>query len=76
MALEMRQPFSDTVSAIGFDPETSELVVEWKDVKPGKPGRSIYVGVTPEVAQQVMNAPSVGSAIHNLVKSTSAHRYG
>lgn len=76
MALEMKQPFSDTVASIGFDAETSELVVDWKDVKEGKPGRSVYVGVTPEIARQVMNAPSVGSAIHNFIKPQHQHRYG
>ena len=76
MALEMRQPFSDTVAEIGYNADTSELVVKWKDVREGKPDTSVYAGVTPEIAKQVMNAPSVGSAIHQFIKPKHAHRYG
>ncbi len=76
MPVEMKPVFSDSVAAIGYDPETGALSVRWKDVRPGKPTTSVYAGVTAEVAEQVMNAPSVGSAIHNFIKPNHQHRYG
>lgn len=70
MPLEMKSVFSSDVSEIGYDDAKSELVVAWLK------GRvSAYSGVPPEVANEVMNAASVGSALYTTIKPTYAHRY-
>lgn len=71
MALVMRHPFSNSVAEIGHDPDTGELVVVWK--KSGK--TSVYAGVSAEKAKSVMNAPSVGEAVHAQIKPHHEHRY-
>jgi hypothetical protein len=71
MTLEMQSVFSSNVDEIGYDPETSDLVVVWRSGK-----RSIYSGVPQDVANDVMNAASVGQALNMSVKPLYAHRYG
>lgn len=70
MTATMRNVFSSRVNMVGHDPETNQLVVQWKRGK-----TSIYDGVPADLAFQVMNAPSVGQAIHNQIKPKYAHRY-
>lgn len=69
--MEMRSVYSDAVDEIGYDDETKELHVVWK--RNGR--RSVYSGVPPEVAEETMNAPSVGQALRNSVQNTYAHGY-
>ncbi|MDE2097116.1 MAG: KTSC domain-containing protein [Patescibacteria group bacterium] len=72
MPTDMRHVFSSTIERIGYDPDTSELIVQWKDKK----GRvSAYEGVAPDKAFQIMNAPSVGEALHRSIKPNHKHRY-
>lgn len=66
----MRHVFSSTVSRIGHDQATQELHVEWTRGK-----TSIYKGVPAEKAQQVMNAASVGQALHTMIKGQHEHVY-
>ena len=62
--------FSSTVQHISHDPSTGDMSVAWKDGK-----TSVYKGVPADLAQQVANAPSVGKALHALVKPHFTHEY-
>ena len=70
MTAQMRNVFSQTVNAIGHDPADNSLYVTWKNGK-----TSVYEGVPADLADQVMNAPSVGSAVLSMVKPSYAHKY-
>ena len=61
--------FSSCVSTIAYDEEMGELIVEYNN------GRTYhYEGVTPDVARNVINAPSVGEALARSVKGKFGHR--
>jgi len=71
MAAEMRSVFSSNVSEIGYDADTAELFVTWRSGK-----TSAYSGVPDDVARQVVNAASVGSAVNDMIKAAGyPHRY-
>lgn len=63
--------YSSNVESVGYDSEAKELIVTWKKGK-----RSIYAGVPEELAEQLSNAPSVGSMINAEIKPYYSHRYG
>lgn len=68
----VRDVYSSMVSQVGYNDETKELFITWaKSTK-----RSIYEGVPAELAEQLANAPSVGSMLIAEVKPYYAHRYG
>jgi hypothetical protein len=67
----MRQVTSSTVKAVGHDPETNELHVEWL----GHNRTSVYSGVDAEKAKTVMNSWSIGKALNDLVKPHHGHVY-
>jgi hypothetical protein len=70
MTLQMQTtPLSTNVAQIGYDPETSELVVVFQ-----KGGRYVYAGVPAALAESVMSAPSVGSALNSDIKGFYPHR--
>jgi hypothetical protein len=62
--------YSSNVSEVGYDPETGELIITWTKGK-----RSIYSGVPEELAEQLANAPSVGSMLNAEIKPYYSHRY-
>ena len=66
-----KKVYSSNVSVIGYDAEKKELFVTWTRGK-----RSVYSGVPPELAEDVANAPSVGSILNAEVKPYYGHRYG
>lgn len=66
----MIQVYSSNVRAVGHDPETNEMHVEWKSGK-----TSIYEGVSAEKAEDIRTSWSVGQAINTLVKDQHPHRY-
>lgn len=70
MGIEWRSVFSSHVDQVGYDADTGDYVVRWKKGKV-----SVYGGVPPELAKQVSNAPSVGSAIHEFIKPNFQHSY-
>lgn len=63
--------YSSNVQSIGYDQENKELIVTWNKGK-----RSIYSGVPEELAQQLANAPSVGSMMKMEIIPYYSHRYG
>ena len=66
-----RDVFSSNVSTVGYDPETKDLTITWTKGK-----RSIYSNVPEELAEQLANAPSVGSMLNSEIKPYYSHRYG
>jgi KTSC domain len=68
--VEMREVFSSNVDRIGYDQATGTLQVEFKSGK-----TAVYRGVPAGVANQVVGAPSVGSALHELVRGKFPHAY-
>lgn len=62
--------FSSMVQSVGYDSDARTLLVTWKS------GRvSAYEGVSEETAQQLANAPSVGTMINSEIKHVYPHRY-
>lgn len=66
----MREVYSTRVSEIGY--ENGELHVTW--TKSGK--TSVYSGVPEKLAEDVMNAPSIGTALKSEIEGRYPHRYG
>lgn len=66
-----RDVYSSNVQQVGYDSETKELSIVWSKGK-----RSIYSGVPEELAEQLANAPSVGSMLNEEIKPFFSHRYG
>lgn len=66
----MKPVFSSHVQSVGYDEATGDLLVNWNT------GRiSAYEGVPPELAESVSRAPSVGEALHAMIKPKFKHRY-
>jgi hypothetical protein len=65
----MREVYSNTVA--GIDWQDGNLIVKW-----AKGNRaSVYEGVPEQLAEEVMNAPSVGAALRMSIQSAYKHRY-
>ena len=67
---DMRPVQSRNAAAVGYDAESQEFYVEWHAGK-----TSVYSSVPANVAADVQNAPSVGQAVHQILKPTYQHRY-
>ncbi len=67
--MEMREVYSNRVASIGY--EDGKLIVKW--AKGGK--TSVYDGVPKELADQVMNAPSIGQALRMSIEGVYSHSY-
>ena len=65
-----RPVFSTMVQEIGYDDESQEMIVTWKNGR-----KSAYSGVPEDVAVELSNALSVGSMINNEIKNQYPHRY-
>ena len=70
MAGWSKSVYSSNVSEVGYDPETKELLITWTKGK-----RSVYSNVPEELANQLVNAPSVGTMLNTEVKPYFVHRY-
>lgn len=68
--MEMKSVFSSHVSKVGYDAGSKELEIEFKNGK-----TAVYQDVPSDVANLVVNAPSVGSAIHTFLKGRFAFGY-
>lgn len=66
----MREVYSSTVDRVGYDAESGELLVQWRDGK-----TSAYEGVPQHVADEAQNSWSVGKFLHQTVKPAFRHRY-
>ena len=66
----MKRVFSSNVEQVGFDPTTHVLTVVYRT------GRVVeYAGVPDNVGNSVVEAPSVGEALHNSIRGKYAFRY-
>lgn len=65
-----RNVFSSNVQAVGYDDESEELLVTWKNGKV-----SAYQGVPEETADALAKAPSVGTMLNMDIKGRYPHRY-
>lgn len=54
---------SSNIAAIGHDPQTSELTVEFKNG-----GRYVYHGISADQHAALIKAPSIGSHLHKHIK--------
>lgn len=72
MPPEMKRVFSSHVDAIGY--EDGELWVQYRD-RNGTTTTAVHMGVPPEVGNAVVGAPSVGSALHQMVRGRYDMRY-
>ena len=59
---------SSNISAIGYDPETRTLEIEFKGG-----GIYSYEGVTAEKASALLAADSIGSHFHKHIRGIHAH---
>lgn len=64
----MRPVFSSHITHVGY--EDGQLHVLYKNGK-----TSVYEGVPPDVANGVIGAPSIGTAIHATIRGNYPHRY-
>ena len=64
----MKQVHSSHIEAIGY--EDGNLIVQYKSGKV-----AVHAGVPEDIANQVINSGSVGTALHLLVKGTYPHEY-
>ncbi len=60
---EMTPVTSKAMKAIGFDPETQELHIDWKSGS-----SSVHPNWTPEKHEALVNAPSKGGHFHKHVR--------
>lgn len=66
----MRPVYSTMVSEVGYDADTNELLVVFRN------GRMCaYEGVTEEKALDLANAPSVGNMLNSEIKGRFSFRY-
>lgn len=66
----MRPVYSTMVSEVGYDPDTNELLVVFRN------GRMCaYAGVTEDTALALSNAPSVGNMLNSEIKGRFPFRY-
>lgn len=68
MPAEMKQVSSSHVNSVGY--ADGNLYVQWKNGR-----QSVYSDVPADLAEQVMNAGSVGTALNTLVKDVYEHSY-
>lgn len=66
----MRRVFSSHIDQIGYDAVSQELIVKFQNGK-----TAVYMGVPFEVAQDVLSAPSIGTALNQLVKGRYSYGY-
>jgi hypothetical protein len=66
----MRKVHSSHIDEIGYDADKQALTVVYRTG-----ATAIYRGVPPEIGGNVMAAPFVGSAIHELVRGKYQHEY-
>lgn len=73
--MQMKRVFSSHIDAVGYDPESGELHVQFQGRKSGAGKIAVYSDVPPDVGNMVVNSPSVGSALHDFVRGKYAHGY-
>lgn len=70
MAIDFRPVYSSYITEIGHNSETNEMVVKYKKGKP-----SLYSDVPFEKYQVIAQSPSVGQAVHDIIRGQHPHQY-
>ncbi len=74
MTVPMKPVYSSHIHSIGYDQDSQSLHVTF--LRDGGPGRTVvYGGVPAVIGSQVISAPSIGDALHALVRGRYPHRY-
>lgn len=68
-SVAMKQVHSSHVNAVGYNPSTEELHIEYKNGG----GRHVYKDVPRDKAHLVMNGMSIGKALHAHVRGQHDH---
>lgn len=68
--IPLKRVFSSHIEQVGYDPERMELQVVYRTGK-----SAIYFGVPPNIGRDVVDAPSIGDAMHQLVRGKYRFRY-
>lgn len=67
---DFRPVWSSWVDGVAYDDETNEL-----HIRHSKDGSvTTYAAVPPEVYSQIIKSPSIGSALHGIVRGQYEHR--
>jgi hypothetical protein len=75
LAMQLTRVQSSHVWEVGYDPETQVLAVRYHASVKHPAGRVVeYHGVDEKTAASVIEAPSVGSALHNFVRGVFEER--
>lgn len=68
--MDLRRVFSSHINAVGYDPGSKELQVEFSN------GRTaVYQDVPSDIAKMVTDAPGVGVALNQYIKGRYAFGY-
>lgn len=67
--MDMQPVESSNVSAVGYDPDSQTLHVEFKGGS-----RYEYAGVPPEAHAELMQSDSIGRHLHERIKSAHQHK--
>lgn len=67
--MDMQPVESSNVSAVGYDPESQTMHVEFKGGS-----RYEYAGVPPETHAELMQAQSIGRHLHERIKGAHQHK--
>lgn len=77
MPLTMKRVLSSHILDIGYDPDTAELVVRYSPTVKNPSGDLVsYLDVDPKTAESVINAPSIGTALHQTIRGRYSFRQG
>jgi KTSC domain len=68
--MKSQNVYSRHIDTVAYDDSTQELHVKFSKGK-----TAVYSGVPVTLASSVMNAPSVGAAVHAQIKGSYPHRY-
>jgi hypothetical protein len=66
----MQSVYSSHVNKVGYDADAKTLLVQWDTGK-----TSAYADVPPDVADEAMNAWSIGTFLNGSIKGRYRHSY-
>lgn len=73
--IALRPVFSSHIDRIGYDEDTKELHVAFQGSRNRPPRIAVYHGVPYDLAHGVLNAPSIGMAMHRSIRGRFAFTY-
>ena len=70
MTVTSKDVFSSHIDRVSYDDAKQVMTVTYQNGK-----TSVYSGVTPDAAKEVLSAESVGKAIHKGIRGQFEHSY-